>query len=90
MQSGYGAHWGGRDICSAETWGVWRATATDSDLPARTSITTFWDGAYETVTARPILVAWQDKDKEVLAALVERGDDDAFWPPAWDAEKAAR
>ena len=85
----YGYQGGDDIICSAKTTGVWHATATDSDLPARTSITTFWDGAYDTVTARPILVAWQAKDKDVLAALAERGEE-PFWPPAWDAEKAAR
>ncbi|KAK4148691.1 hypothetical protein C8A00DRAFT_47519 [Chaetomidium leptoderma] len=80
--------------CLGETWGVWVATATDSNLPAYTSITTFWDGKYETVTASPILVAWQDKDKEVLAAMAERlqhqHDNPPFWPPAWEAEKAEK
>ncbi|KAK4104942.1 hypothetical protein N658DRAFT_513717 [Parathielavia hyrcaniae] len=66
---------------------VTRYICCPDDLPAYTSIRTFWDGACVTVTAHPILVAWQDKDKEVLAALAER-DWQPFWPPAWEAEKA--
>ncbi len=74
----YYGYWPRDDMCGDVTWGVWTATGTDSNLPARTDITTFLDGRFDTVRAPAILVAWQATDKAVLAALAERGEDDIF------------
>ncbi|AEO67384.1 uncharacterized protein THITE_151093 [Thermothielavioides terrestris NRRL 8126] len=69
-------------ICVVSTDFVPHATAVDSTLPPHTAVATFAFGDADTsVTASPIIVAWRDRDQEVLDALAEDGVS-VRWPPA--------
>ncbi|SPQ24093.1 b7f89f1c-61f9-4a56-8111-d68300982863 [Thermothielavioides terrestris] len=74
-------------ICVVATSFVPYATAAAGTLPPHTALTALmYAEADNRVTASPIIVAWRDRDQEVLDALAEDGVS-VRWPPAEAARK---
>jgi hypothetical protein len=58
--------------CVLQTDFIAYATATDTDLPEFTALSTFDRARYVEITASPVMAVWQATDHEVLTALDER------------------